>query len=109
MKLISKAELWRVNDLRRDELTAEIRRKIGAADREIDGRGRMVMPGLVNIHSHPASEPFNRGLMEERGSPRLGCSRSAPEREVRRRGLRRRTGNRRPCHWSTGQAAHPCV
>lgn len=46
----------------------------GAADREIDGRGRMVMPGLVNIHSHPASEPFNRGLMEERGSPRLGMS-----------------------------------
>ena len=32
------------------------------------------MPGLVNIHSHPASEPFNRGLMEERGSPRLGMS-----------------------------------
>jgi cytosine/adenosine deaminase-related metal-dependent hydrolase len=46
----------------------------GRADREISGRGRMVMPGLVNIHSHPASEPFNRGLMEERGSPRLGMS-----------------------------------
>ncbi len=29
MKLISKAELWRVNDRRRDQLTAEIRRKIG--------------------------------------------------------------------------------
>jgi hypothetical protein len=35
MKLISKAELWRVNDRRRDQLTAEIRRKIGAADQEI--------------------------------------------------------------------------
>ena len=46
----------------------------GPADREISGRARMVMPGLVNIHSHPASEPFNRGLMEERGSPRLGMS-----------------------------------
>ena len=46
----------------------------GPADREISGRGRMVMPGLVNIHSHPASEPFNRGLMEERGSPKLGMS-----------------------------------
>lgn len=46
----------------------------GPADREISGRGRMVMPGFVNIHSHPASEPFNRGLMEERGSPRLGMS-----------------------------------
>lgn len=46
----------------------------GAADREIDGSGRMVMPGFVNIHSHPASEPFNKGLMEERGSLRLGMS-----------------------------------
>jgi cytosine/adenosine deaminase-related metal-dependent hydrolase len=46
----------------------------GRADRQISARGRMVMPGLVNIHSHPASEPFNRGLMEERGSPRLGMS-----------------------------------
>ena len=46
----------------------------GPADREISGRGRMVMPGLINIHSHPASEPFNRGLMEERGSPKLGMS-----------------------------------
>jgi hypothetical protein len=35
MKLISKAELWRVNDRRRDQLTAEIRRKIGVADRDI--------------------------------------------------------------------------
>lgn len=35
MKLISKAELWRVNDRRRDQLTAEIRRKIGAAELEI--------------------------------------------------------------------------
>ena len=35
MKLISKAELWRVNDHRRDRLTAEIRRNIGAADQEM--------------------------------------------------------------------------
>ena len=46
----------------------------GKADREIDGRRRMVMPGFVNIHAHPASEPFNKGLMEERGSPKLGMS-----------------------------------
>jgi 5-methylthioadenosine/S-adenosylhomocysteine deaminase len=57
-----------------DRLTFVGRGYRGPADREIDGRGRMVMPGLVNIHSHPASEPFNRGLMEERGSPRLGMS-----------------------------------
>jgi len=46
----------------------------GRADREISGHGRMIMPGLINIHSHPATEPFNKGLMEERGSPRLGMS-----------------------------------
>lgn len=46
----------------------------GEVAREIDGRGRLVMPGFVNIHSHPASEPFNKGLMEEKGSPKLGMS-----------------------------------
>jgi 5-methylthioadenosine/S-adenosylhomocysteine deaminase len=46
----------------------------GIADETIDGRGLMVMPGLVDIHSHPASEPGNKGLNEELGSPRLGQS-----------------------------------
>ena len=34
----------------------------GPADKVIDGAGMMVMPGLVNIHSHPSSgfkEPQN--------------------------------------------------
>src|SRR5215468_5236918 len=43
----------------------------GAAEREINGRGFMVMPGLVNIHSHPASEPLNKGWNDEIGSPKL--------------------------------------
>lgn len=43
----------------------------GAADREIDGRGFMVMPGLVNIHSHPSSEPLNKGWTDEIGSKKL--------------------------------------
>jgi 5-methylthioadenosine/S-adenosylhomocysteine deaminase len=43
----------------------------GPADREIDGRGVLVMPGLVNIHSHPASEPLNKGWNDEIGSPKL--------------------------------------
>jgi cytosine/adenosine deaminase-related metal-dependent hydrolase len=38
-------------------------------DSVIDGRGMMVMPGLVNIHSHPSSEPMNKGLTDEVGSP----------------------------------------
>lgn len=41
----------------------------GRADVEIDGRGRMVMPGLVNIHSHPGHEPVFRGIREEHGVP----------------------------------------
>ena len=43
----------------------------GAAGREISGRGFLVMPGLVNIHSHPASEPLNKGWNDEIGSPKL--------------------------------------
>src|SRR5476651_2038659 len=41
----------------------------GAAAETIDGKGLMVMPGLVNIHSHPSSEPMNKGLIDEIGSP----------------------------------------
>jgi len=41
----------------------------GSAEQTIDGRGMMVMPGLVNIHSHPSSEPMNKGLIDEIGSP----------------------------------------
>src|SRR3954454_3600757 len=43
----------------------------GAADEVIAGAGLMVMPGLVNIHSHPSSEPMNKGLLDEIGSPGL--------------------------------------
>ena len=35
MKLISKAEMWRVNDRKLDAMTAEIRRNIARADREV--------------------------------------------------------------------------
>jgi 5-methylthioadenosine/S-adenosylhomocysteine deaminase len=39
----------------------------GAAAAVIDGKQRMVMPGLVNLHSHPAHEPAYRGVREEHG------------------------------------------
>lgn len=45
-----------------------------AAEHEIDGRGRLVMPGLVDVHSHPLSEPLNKGWTDELGSPALGMS-----------------------------------
>jgi cytosine/adenosine deaminase-related metal-dependent hydrolase len=39
----------------------------GPADEVVDGRQRMVMPGLVNLHSHPQHEPAYRGVREEHG------------------------------------------
>ncbi|MGQ0509085.1 MAG: amidohydrolase family protein [Betaproteobacteria bacterium] len=41
----------------------------GPADRIVEGRGRLVMPGLVNIHSHAGREPIFRGIREEHGVP----------------------------------------
>ena len=39
----------------------------GVADRVIDGGDRLVLPGLINIHSHPQHEPLYRGVREEHG------------------------------------------
>jgi len=39
----------------------------GSADATVDGRGLMVMPGLVDIHAHPSHEPAYRGIREEHG------------------------------------------
>jgi 5-methylthioadenosine/S-adenosylhomocysteine deaminase len=37
------------------------------ADRIIDGKDRLVLPGLIDIHSHPEHEPLYRGIREEHG------------------------------------------
>jgi cytosine/adenosine deaminase-related metal-dependent hydrolase len=39
----------------------------GPADRVIDGRDRMILPGLIDIHAHPEHEPLYRGVREEHG------------------------------------------
>jgi 5-methylthioadenosine/S-adenosylhomocysteine deaminase len=39
----------------------------GIAERVIDGKDRLVLPGLIDIHSHPAHEPLYRGVREEHG------------------------------------------
>jgi 5-methylthioadenosine/S-adenosylhomocysteine deaminase len=43
----------------------------GVAAREIDGSALLVIPGLINIHCHPAQSPLFRGFVEEFGNPRL--------------------------------------
>ncbi len=50
-----------------DRITHIGKRYAGAADVSIAGADRMVMPGLVNIHSHPEHEPAYRGIREEHG------------------------------------------
>jgi len=37
----------------------------GAADTVVDGAGLCLIPGLVDIHAHPASEPYYRGIRED--------------------------------------------
>jgi cytosine/adenosine deaminase-related metal-dependent hydrolase len=46
----------------------------GTSDRTLDGKGLMAIPGLVNVHSHPFSEPGNKGITEEHASDKLGQS-----------------------------------
>jgi 5-methylthioadenosine/S-adenosylhomocysteine deaminase len=46
----------------------------GPVDSTIDGKGFMAIPGFINVHSHPFSEPANKGLTEEYGSDKLGQS-----------------------------------
>lgn len=41
----------------------------GTADAVIDGAGLCLVPGFVNIHSHPATEIFYRGLREDHSVP----------------------------------------
>jgi 5-methylthioadenosine/S-adenosylhomocysteine deaminase len=60
--------------LDRNTITFVGRGYAGKADVTIDGKDRMVMPGLVNIHSHPEHEPAYRGIREEHGVPEMYMS-----------------------------------
>jgi 5-methylthioadenosine/S-adenosylhomocysteine deaminase len=46
----------------------------GDADVTIDGADLMVMPGLIDLHAHPSTEPFFRGVREEHGLPSMYMS-----------------------------------
>ncbi len=41
----------------------------GSFDTEVDGRDRFLIPGLVNVHAHPSSEPLRKGITDETRSP----------------------------------------
>jgi 5-methylthioadenosine/S-adenosylhomocysteine deaminase len=57
-----------------DTLTFVGRDYTGRADETIDGRGLMVMPGLIDVHSHPGHEASYRGIREEHGVPEMYMS-----------------------------------
>jgi len=74
-----------------DQITFLGKNFSGIADRVIDGAGLMVMPGLIDIHSHPHHEPLYRGIREEHGVANMhmtglyerGQAFSAPDDEAR--------------------------
>jgi cytosine/adenosine deaminase-related metal-dependent hydrolase len=47
----------------------------GTSDTLVDGAGLMVMPGLVDVHAHPALEPIGKGYYEDLGSHKLYMNR----------------------------------
>ncbi len=57
-----------------DALTFVGRDYSSRADETIDGRGLMVMPGLIDVHSHPCLEASYRGIREEHGVPEMYMS-----------------------------------
>jgi len=57
-----------------DALTFVGRGYGGQADETIDARGLMVMPGLIDVHSHPGHELSYRGIREEHGLPEMYMS-----------------------------------
>jgi len=52
-----------------DKITFVGKGYAGPATKEIDVRDRFVLPGLVNIHTHPTSEPLRKGITDETRSP----------------------------------------
>lgn len=51
------------------EITSAGARPSGPGEETIDGKGMLALPGLINIHSHPSTEPGYRGVREDHGVP----------------------------------------
>ena len=45
-----------------------------ALDAELDASGCLVIPGLISLHSHLASQPLAKGFLEDTGNRKLGGS-----------------------------------
>jgi 5-methylthioadenosine/S-adenosylhomocysteine deaminase len=58
-----------LKDGRIAEITPAGTRPVEANEPALDGRGMLALPGLVNIHSHPSTEPGYRGVREDHGVP----------------------------------------
>ena len=58
-----------LKDGRISEITPAGARPQGESEPVLDGRGMLALPGLVNIHSHPSTEPGYRGVREDHGVP----------------------------------------
>ncbi len=46
----------------------------GPVDQTICAQGHVLIPGLINVHSHLLSESLNKGYLEDVGSRKLGMS-----------------------------------
>jgi len=51
------------------EITPAGARPTGPGEEVINGTGMLALPGLINIHSHPSTEPGYRGVREDHGVP----------------------------------------
>ena len=51
------------------EITPAGARPTGPGEKVVDGKGLLALPGLINIHSHPTTEPAYRGIREDHGVP----------------------------------------
>ncbi|MBM3648205.1 MAG: amidohydrolase family protein [Alphaproteobacteria bacterium] len=58
-----------LKDGRIAEITPAGARPAEANEPVLDGSGMLALPGLINIHSHPTTEPGYRGVREDHGVP----------------------------------------
>ena len=58
-----------LNGSKISEITPAGARPTGPGENVIDGTDMLALPGLINVHSHPSTEPGYRGVREDHGVP----------------------------------------